>query len=131
VIVGILVATIGAINTPTILDFILAASDHKLKIVTELENRLAYGEVFSLMILIGGFIAGANTVNGLKQGTCAGVMLAFIMVGLFARNARSPDSLLFLVFSVLLLAPIGGWCGSELLLPTIQRASRRKGRTWF
>jgi hypothetical protein len=131
VVIGTLVAVVGAINTPRIVDFVLAASENQLQIVTDLENRVAYGEVFGLMILLGGFIAGTTRSNGLKQGTCVGVVVSFVMTGTFLKAGQPVSPTLLLpVLSSLLLAPVGGWFGSELLPPAARR-QRWKSKTWF
>jgi hypothetical protein len=124
VILGTVVATLGAMNTPTIIDFILHASDNQLRIMTQLEDRVAYGEVFALSILLGGCLAGAHSSNGLKQGVCVAIMLAFLMAGIFWQGPNSP-AVIYPVLCVLFLAPVGGWFGSELLPPAVRRGRRR------
>ena len=125
VMLGSAVAILGALNTPTLVDFVLRASDHKLRIVTRMENQVAYGEVYGLTILLGGFLAGANRRNGLKQGTCVGLLVAAVMGGAFLRGGAGLSvSVVFPVLSALLLAPVGGLCGSELFPPVV-RARRR------
>jgi hypothetical protein len=131
VMIGIVVAVVTALNTPRIVDFVLSASDNQLEIVTDLENQVAYGEVYGLAILLGGLIAGATRSNGLKQGTCVGLVVSFVMLGTLLKAGRplSP-SLMFPVLSSLLLAPVGGWFGSELLPPAARRQPWRP-KTWF
>jgi hypothetical protein len=129
--IGIIVAVVGAIETPKIVDFILAASEGELTTVTQLENQVAYGEVFGLMILLGGCVAGATRTNGLKQGACVGFIVAIVMGGTLARaGSQFSPSLAFPVIAALLLAPVGGWFGSELLPPVFKR-QRYKAKTWF
>lgn len=125
VLVGIIVATAGAVNTPTIIDFILHASDDQLRIMTQLEDRIAYGEIFALSILAGGCLAGAHSSNGLKQGVCVALALAFLMAGIFWKGPNSP-SVIYPVLCALFLAPVGGWFGSELLPPTVGGRRRRR-----
>jgi len=125
ILIGTIVATIGAVNTPTIIDMILAASNDKLRIMNSLEDRIAYAEIFSLSILLGGCIAGANSFNGLKQGVCVGITLAFLLAGIFIKDGQAP-SVIYPVLCALFLAPIGGWFGSELLPPAIRFRKKRK-----
>ncbi len=125
VLVGTVVAIAGAVNTPTIVDFILRASDDQLKIMTQLEDAVAYGEIFALSILAGGCLAGAHSPNGLKQGVCVGMTLAFLMAGIFYKGPNAP-SVVYPVLCALCLAPVGGWFGSELLPPTVQGRGRRR-----
>jgi hypothetical protein len=131
VLVGSAVAVLGATNTPWILNSILRVSDNKLMIMTALENQVAHGEVYGLMILCGGILAGANRTNGLKQGTCVGFLVAVIMSNFhsFALGQASL-SMVFPIISALLLAPVGGWFGSELWPPVARRA-RYKWKSWF
>jgi hypothetical protein len=132
VVFGSAVAVAGALQTPAIVDFILRASEYKLKIITQIENQVAYGEVYGLAILFGGFLAGANRVNGLKQGVCVGVLVAMVMTGSFLRGGAGISvSVIFPILSAMLLAPIGGLCGSELLPPAARRGRRHKKRTWL
>jgi hypothetical protein len=125
VIIGTGIAILGALNTAKIVDFILRASDHKLQVVTHLETQVAQGEIFGLSILLGGCFAGATRLNGLKQGVCVGFLFAAIIIGTSLRTeAASSWSVLFPVVSALLLGPVGGWFGSELLPPVSKRIPR-------
>jgi hypothetical protein len=125
VFLGTGIAVVGAMNAPRIVDFLLRVSDNKLKVMTQLENQVAYGEVYGLAILLGGCFAGATRVNGLKQGVCVGVLVAVIMgATLYQTTASGPLSLLFPVVSALLLGSVGGWFGSELLPPVARRRFR-------
>jgi hypothetical protein len=117
---------VGTINTPRLVDSILLASDRKLKIMTTLENQVAHGEVYGLMILLGGILAGASRTNGLKQGVCVGILVAIIMSSFHGYAlGHASLSLVFALISALLLAPVGGWFGSELW-PPVGRGPRRK-----
>ncbi len=125
VILGAAIAGVGALNASRIVDFVLGVSDYKLRVVTQFENHVAYGEVFGLCILFGGCFAGATRPNGLKQGVCVGFLVSVIMIG--AISSASLDhapSALFPVVSALLLAPVGGWFGSELFPPACRRHFR-------
>src|SRR5262249_11608046 len=129
VLVGTGIAVLGAVNTSNIVDAILRVSEYKLQIMTQLENQVAYGEVFGLSILAGGCFAGATRVNGLKQGVCTGLLVAIIMIGSFYKAAAEYSvSVLFPILTALLLAPVGGWFGSELLPPVSKE--RFRARIW-
>jgi hypothetical protein len=131
VLLGTTAAALGAINTPRILDYIVQISDRKLKIMTTLENQVAHAEVYGLMILFGGILAGANRTNGLKQGTYSGVLLAIVMSSFHSYAlGQSSLSVMFAVIAALLLAVVGGWFGSELW-PPVARRVRRKRFGWF
>jgi hypothetical protein len=128
VLLGTGIALVGALNAPRIVDFVLRASENKLQVMTQLENQVAYGEVFGLSIILGGIFAGATRINGLKQGVCVAFLLSIAMVGFLFRSAdENGFSVLFPILSALLLAPVGGWFGSELLPPV----SRHRFRVRF
>jgi hypothetical protein len=129
--IGALVAVCGAIYTKSIIDFSTQVSEGKLSVVTLLQDQVTYAEVFSLAIMIGGCIAGANTYNGLKQGMCVGIAAAFVIDALFIigfLNTSAPA--IYPVLSTLFLGPVGGWFGSELL-PPVYQGPRRRRATWF
>jgi hypothetical protein len=115
----------GALNAPAIVDWIMRLSDRKLQVITQLENQVAYGEVFGLSILFGGCLAGATRPNGLKQGVCVAILVSVVLIGTLIRQAgEDPGAVLFPILSALLLAPVGGWFGSELLPPVAKRRFR-------
>jgi hypothetical protein len=122
--IGTALAVVGALNAPTIVDFVLRFSDNKLRVITHLENQVAYGEVFGLSILLGGFFAGATRINGLKQGVCVGMLVAIILVGALHRQASDVSAVVFPILTALFLAPVGGWFGSELLPPVSKKRFR-------
>jgi hypothetical protein len=127
VILGTAIAVTGAIYARSIIDFLLLLSEGKLKIMTLLEDQVTFAEIFSLAILLGGCVAGANTRNGLKQGMCVGLGAAMILDALFLTGMLNPSGpRLFPVLSTLFLGPVGGWFASELL-PPIYRVRRRRG----
>jgi hypothetical protein len=129
VVIGTAIAVFGAINTPTMIEYGLRLSEYKIQLMTQLENQVAYGQVFGLSILLGGCFAGATRVNGLKQGLVVGVLVAIIMAGSFMKVAAEfAPSVMFPILSALLLGPVGGWFGSELLPPVGK--SRFRVRVW-
>jgi hypothetical protein len=130
VVVGTLVAVGGAVWTRSIIDLIVLASQGRLSIATMWENQVACGEVFTLSILIGGCIAGANTLNGVRQGFWVGIAAAALLTCLFLSGALHPVGGAPAVLSTLFFGPIGGWFGSELL-PPVYHAPRRRGAAWF
>lgn len=125
VILGTGIAILGTVHTPRIIDFVLSASEQKLAITTQLEDQVAYGEVFALFILLGGVIAGAGSPNGLKQGVVAAMGLGFLMAGIFWKGPNAP-SVIYPVLCAVFLAPVGGWFGSELLPPTFRFQRQRR-----
>jgi hypothetical protein len=132
VLLGTAVAVSGAIWTKSIIELIVVMSEGKLRVVTQFDDRMAYGEVFSLAILIGGCIAGSNSFNGLKQGLCVGIAATFMLAGVFWNAAAGqPGAIVYPMLSTLCLGPVGGWFGSELLPPVYQRVRRRKKAGWL
>jgi hypothetical protein len=130
VLLGTVVAVTGAIGTKAIIDLVLYASEGKLMVMTTLEDQVTYAEVFSFAILLGGCCAGASTFNGLKQGVCLGLIASLVMTGVFVTGSFQGSAPgIYPVLSILFLAPIGGWFGSQLLPPVCRR--RRVARTWF
>jgi hypothetical protein len=128
--IGAFLAVTMAIYTHSIIDGVVQLTEGRLSIVSVLEDQVAYAEVFSLAILFGGAIAGANTPNGLKQGMCVGIAAAFVIDGLFLMGFLNPSApAIFPVLSTLFLGPIGGWFGSELL-PPVHRGRARRRMTW-
>ena len=130
---GILVAVCGGIiGTRSVVDFLIAATEGYLKIENRLQDRVTLMEVFALSIFLGGCIAGATTPNGLKQGFWVGLGAATLIFTIFVMSAMPPfGSLLSLGFSALVLAPLGGWFGTELLPPALGLSRRRKKASWF
>lgn len=126
VLLGTVLAFAGAVWTPSIIHLILSASDGKLTVVTSLEDQVTYAEVFALTLLTGGFLAGINRVNGMKQGFCVGMATAvMVAVLVFQGTMRHPIPDAFLLASPLILGTVGGWFGSELLPPLAPRRRRR------
>jgi hypothetical protein len=132
VLIGTTVAVAGALYARSIIDFVVFVSEGKLKVVTQFDDSMTYGEVFSLSILIGGCIAGTNSFNGLKQGVCVGIATAVMLVGIFWSIAGDKaGAVVYPVMSTLCLGPIGGWFGSELLPPIYRQVRRRKRPGWL
>jgi hypothetical protein len=131
--IGTVIAVTGAVWTKGIIDFILMASEGKLSVMTNLEDQVVYGEIFSISILLGGIFAGATTYNGLKQGMAVGFLAAVCLAGIFVNGyLTTSTSVVFPMMSTVFLGPIGGWFGCELLPPVFKAARiRRKKDPWF
>lgn len=130
VVLGSVLAVAGALYTKTFIDGLVLLSEGKLTVVTLFQDQVAYAEVFSLAILLGGSVAGANTPNGLKQGMAVGIAAAAIIDGLLLGGFLNPAApAIYPVLSTLCLGPIGGWIGGELL-PPVGPFRRRRVRVW-
>jgi hypothetical protein len=96
-----------------------------------LENQVAYGKIYGLMILLGGILAGANRTNGLKQGVCVAVIVAIVMSSFHSYAlGHASLSIVFAMISALMLAPSAVGFGSELW-PPVDRTGRRRGWSWY
>lgn len=129
-VLGAVLAVTGALYTKVFIDSLVLLSEGKLTVVTVLQDQVAYAEVFSLAILLGGSVAGANTPNGLKQGMAVGIGAAAIIDALLLAGFLNPAApAIYPVLSTLCLGPIGGWIGAELL-PPVCALPRRRIRVW-
>jgi hypothetical protein len=128
VVVGTVVAALGGGWTDRIIDGLLAFSEGELKVTTDQDNLMAYLIVFAFSILLGGFVAGANKSNGIKQGLCVGIGASFLLAGLYWNGAANQSvSVIYPIVGTICLGPIGGWFGGELLPPAAKRDWRRLG----
>jgi hypothetical protein len=129
VLLGTAIAVAGAIYAKTLIDIMVMLSQGTLKVVSLLEDQVTFAEIFSLAIMLGGCVAGANTRNGLKQGVCVGIGAALVIDALFMVGYLNPSApRIYPILSTLFLGPIGGWFGSELLPPILGLRYRRKRR---
>jgi hypothetical protein len=127
VIAGTSMAVGGVVWSNVIRDFILEASEGKLKIATELQANFVTWEIWGLAILCGAALAGSSTLNGLKQGLSVGAGAAIVLASF--RIVSEPVELsqfLMQLAAVLMLGLIGGWFGGQLLPPLVPRPRRRR-----
>jgi hypothetical protein len=118
VLTGVTLAVGGVVWTDVIREFVLEASEGRLRIDTHLQAGLVTWEISALALLLGSALAGASTSNGLKQGlaTGVGVVLALLVVRL-GGTGFSLQEFIFTSASALSLSMAGGWFGSQLLPP--------------
>lgn len=129
VLVGITVSVGGVVCADTIREFVLEASDGKLRIDTQLQADLVTWEIAALSMISGAALAGANTFNGLKQGLAVGIGSGAILFTIRLNNINMTAHLLVLTLvSALCLGVAGGWFGAQLLPPIISMPSRRRRR---
>jgi len=129
ILTGITLAVGGVVWTDVIREFVLDASEGKLRIDTHLQAELVTWEISALAMLAGGTLAGATTKNGMKQGLAAGIGTGAILGGMRLASSHLSLQLVFLtLLSALALCLVGGWFGSQLLPPIFPR-SRRKRKT--
>ena len=127
VLAGMSIAVCGGAYTQQTVRVIVQASEGYLHVATNEQHRIAGGVVFALALLLGGTVAGAATANGLKQGFCMGLGAAAVLVGLFLSHTASfSGSLSFVLLLAVVVGPLGGWFGSELLPPLGLAHCRKK-----
>jgi DNA-directed RNA polymerase subunit RPC12/RpoP len=117
VIVGAALAMAGIYYTKNLLGLLFQASDGKLAV----ENLEDWMRVFipwvlkAIIMVIGSAIAGAGTVNSLKQGLCVGLLVGVIQMGMFlGAGVGTLESSILVVVGGLGLGFLGGWFGGQL-----------------
>lgn len=149
VLVGLAVAVLGAFSASLICDWLATASRTQL-LDTPQKLQLVTWEIAMLAICLGSAGAGANTPNGLKQGLVIGLGSGFLLHGLEVWRPRptgpvlsflftqlgfdlglrfgiepSVQGLIFTMTTTLLMGPLCGWFGSQLLPPVAARKPRK------
>jgi hypothetical protein len=122
--------TVGCVVwVDVIREFVLEASEGKLRIDTHLEAELVTWEISALAMLAGGALAGATTRNGIKQGLAVGIGSGVVLLGIrLANNQSLPQLLILTLASTVALCLVGGWFGAELLPPVLRVVKRHKRR---
>jgi hypothetical protein len=111
-------------------DFIVDASEGKLKIVTHMQANLVTLEISALAILAGAALAGSSTFNGLKQGLSVGCGAAIVLAVISIVNGPAVLSQFLLQLAcVLCLGLVGGWFGGQLLPPVTPRQRLKRKYT--
>jgi hypothetical protein len=129
VLTGITLSVGCVVWVDVIREFVLEASEGKLRIDTHLQAELVTWEISALAMLAGGAFAGANTKNGTKQGIVVGLGTAVILLGIrLANNFFTAELLILTVLSTVALGLVGGWFGGEMLPPLIRLPKRQKRR---
>lgn len=107
-------------------------------------------QIGTLIVLVGGAVAGANTRRGLMHGFLVGVLACFgLVVTQYTKNILhfaahdfwidqlnvkqvgdgvELQMVLFAILHTLFLTLLGGWLGSQLLPPTIKKGSTPMAR---
>jgi hypothetical protein len=126
---GVLVAFMGVVCAGEIIQCAVDAGDGYFKVVNESQNQVTLGEVFALAMLLGGCISGAGTPNGIKQGLCVGLAAGAAVFGLMVAGVLVASSAIPApVFWAIIIGPLGGWFGTELLPPVARRPRHRTRR---
>jgi hypothetical protein len=125
--VGIAIAVAGSLSAAALFDLAIEASDGKLGTTDEMQDRVITWEIKALALILGGALAGAATLNGVKQGLAVGTGTSIILVGILA--SRYADWLwlaALTLVSTFTLTVAGGWFGGQLFPPVV-RLKRKKG----
>jgi hypothetical protein len=124
---GIPLAVGGVMCAQLLREALVAMSDGKIVIDSNVQADFIAWEISALAILTGSAFAGATCSNGLKQGLFVGIGTATTLLGI--RLANPELSLSFLIATVVAafcLSITGGWFGSQLLPPVVRAARRRR-----
>jgi hypothetical protein len=124
---GTTLAVGGVVWANVIREFVLEASEGKLRIDTQLQAELVTWEISALAMIAGAAFAGFNTHNGLKQGIVVGIGTGSVLLGIRLMVTSFTIELLMLTFvSAMDLCTAGGWFGGELFPPVLAGKFRRQ-----
>jgi hypothetical protein len=119
---GALIAVAGTLSAKFLFEWILDLSGGRLGTSSALLDKLVTWEIQSLAVVLGGALAGATTLNGLKQGLYVGLLTSAILVGFNLANHHASLELFALtLLGSLGLSVAGGWFGGQLLPPITPR----------
>lgn len=149
VLVGIVVAVAGTLGANFIRDFVVDATGGALEIQTRVQAEFFTWEISMLAMIVGSAWAGANTRNGIKQGSVVGLGSGIILFGIYLYlGGRKPPEVslgfalagihlrglqvhlqqfIFTLTSVVALGLVGGWFGGQLLPPIVRQPRRDLG----
>jgi hypothetical protein len=125
VVLGTALAISGILSAHIILDAVLRAGGDQLATTEYWHDRMLTLEIKALAILAGAGLAGANSVNGFKQGLCVAVPVSLLL--LVQPISRTSTTVLGAsLLTALVLCLVGGWFGAQLL-PPVARVRRTGG----
>lgn len=138
VLVGATLASLGILFNREIASFITEEGQSKVfRFHSLLEEWFTQIQIISFSILLGGCIGGSTRRNGLKQGAFVGVLISFVLSAVYFTHTSKAFGLDFLLeeagwsvlvplLAALMLGPVGGYCGCELIPPILKFAPRRR-----
>ena len=101
-------------------------SGGKLGTDSTLQDRIIVWEVRALALLLAGFMAGALTSNGLKQGLIVSVAASTILIGIqTTKPGDVVEAVAIILVSTFGLGMAGGWFGGALFPPVSNYNYRR------
>lgn len=122
---GVFLVVVGVVWSNAILEWVLTTSQGTLAIRTHLHAQLVGWEICALATLVGAGVAGASTINGLKQGLFVGLGASVVLAGIqFSNPNASFQGTVLLLSGIFVLTAVGGWFGGQLF-PPVLNAKRR------
>ena len=85
------------------------------------QEAMLLWEVKGLALLLGGFLAGAATANGLKQGLVVGIVTAALMNALLAYQQAHLQTVELTTLLAFVLPLAGAWFGAQVIPPASAR----------
>lgn len=131
VVLGTSLAVAGALSASVLLDKLIQVSAYNLSPESQLHAQIVTWEISALAVLLGGTLAGATTLNGLKQGLVVGVLTSVLLVGIRLASPNPPSFFILAgsMFGPVVLAMMGGGFGSQLLPPLAATSRKRSFET--
>ena len=127
VLLGVAVTVGGTLWAHVILNFVLEFAEGKLTITSRVQAQLVTTEICVLVVLLGSCLAGATTVNGLKQGICVGLVAAAVLIGIQMGSTKADIyQMIYTGTSTFFLSLAGGWFGGQLFPPVINPRRGKK-----
>ena len=125
---GCVAVVCASIYAARLFDRILDLSGNKLGTGDDFQDLLITWEIKAFLILLGAFVAGVATKNGLKQGLIVGLLASSILVGIQAPMTHSLVRLVvFTISGTVGLCLVGGWFGGQLFPPVMSRHRATSG----
>jgi hypothetical protein len=127
VVAGVSLAVGGVVSADVIREYIVEASEGRLRITNSLQADLMNWEISALAVLAGATMAGSSTFNGLKQGLFVGIGSAVVLGCVRVINGSVlPSQLPIELAGIVGLGLVGGWFGGQLLPPVFPRERARR-----
>lgn len=127
--VGCVAVVVASLYATKLFDRLIDLTGNKVGTGDDFQDRLIIWEIKSFLVLIGAFLAGAATKNGLKQGLVVGLLASSVLIGMQAP--RATQSLLALVVFTFAgtvgLCLVGGWFGGQLFPQVMSRHRATSG----
>jgi hypothetical protein len=124
--VGTLLAVLGTLYAADAFKKLLDLSGGKLGTDSTLQDRIIVWELRAMALLLGGFVAGSMTANGLKQGLIVAIAASTILIGIqTTKPGDVVEAVAVILISTFALGLVGGWFGGALFPPVSNYNARR------